>query len=112
MKTITIPIPTIEDIDFSIECLEEFEHPNDCFALDNESQEEVVNKIINDLNNGNEWAWCCVRVIGKYKGLTGEYYLGGCSYESEEHFRTCDYYEDMKNDVYNQIINQLEELGN
>lgn len=110
MKTINIKLPTIEDIDFTIECLEELEHPNDCFALDIESQEEIVNSIIEDLNSGNEWAWCCVRVIGTYKGIVANDYLGGCSYPSEEHFRTCDYYEDMKQTVFNQIIEQLEAL--
>jgi len=49
-------------------------------------------------------------VVGKYKGLEADDFLGGCSYESEEHFRTCDYYADMRNTVYQNIIKQLEEL--
>ncbi len=76
MKTLLINLPSIEDIDFKIECLEEFEHPNNCFALDDESQEEVVGRILRDLENGNEWAWCCVRVVGNYRSIIGEDYLG------------------------------------
>jgi hypothetical protein len=111
MKEITIKLPDIEDIEFTVECHEEWDHPNDCFALDDETQEEIVNKILTDLNNGNEWAWCGVRVVGKYKGLEADDFLGGCSYESEEHFRTCDYYADMRNIVYQNIIEQLEDLA-
>jgi hypothetical protein len=110
MKTINIKLPTIEDIEFTIEAFDEFEHPNDHFALDTETQDEIVNNILNDFNNGNRWAWCYVRVTGKYKGLSSEDNLGCCSYESEEDFKTCGYYDDMKNTVYNAIIKQLEDL--
>ena len=110
MKEITIKLPEIEDIEFTIECLDEFEHPQDCFALDDETQHEVVNRILTDLDNGNEWAWCCVRVIGKYKSFKAETTLGACSYESEEHFRNDDYYADMREEIYNDIISQMEAL--
>jgi hypothetical protein len=111
MKKITITLPTIEQIGFTIECLEEFEHPNDSFALDAESQEEIVNKIIKDLESGNQWAWCYVRVRGEYKGIIGEDGLGCCSYESEADFKSGGCFEDMKDSAYNQIIEKLEALA-
>jgi len=113
MKIMTIKLPKIEDIEFSIECLEEYEHPNNSFALDDETQEEVVNSILKDLNNGNEWAWCSIRVNGSYKNiLKASDYLGCCSYESEEDFiKNSEYYEDMKEVIYQDIIKQLESLS-
>lgn len=39
------------------------------------------------LEVGNEWAWCTVEVIAEYIGASGSDYLGCCSYESEKNFK-------------------------
>lgn len=52
-------------------------------------------RVINELNSGNVWAWAFVRVIVQWGGFTGQDGLGGCSYESEEAFKACPYYADM-----------------
>jgi hypothetical protein len=112
MKEITIKLPEIEDIEFFVECHEEWEHPQNCFALDDETQHEVVNRILTDLDNGNEWAWCSVRVVGTYKGIEEDDFLGGCSYESEKDFIVnSGYYDDMRNEVYQRIIERLKSLA-
>jgi hypothetical protein len=112
MKEITIKLPEIEDIDFSVECHEEWEHPNNCFALDDDSQEEIVNNILTDLESGNEWAWCSVRVIGSYKGIEEDDFLGACSFKSKKDFiENSGYYDDMRNEVYQRIIERLESLS-
>lgn len=50
----------------------------------------------NDLESGNEWAWCEVEVKASWEGFEDSDYLGGCSYESEEAFKAGGYFEDMK----------------
>lgn len=73
---------------------------------------EVEDSIVADLEGGNEWAWCTVKVLAQYDGIDcviGSDYLGCCSYASREDFLKDDgYYESMKDvaraDLYNQLL--------
>ncbi len=56
----------------------------------------IEDEIISDLDNGNEWAWCCVRVRATWEGFTGEDYLGGCCCGSRAEFEAGGYLPDMK----------------
>ena len=59
------------------------------------------------LESGNQWAWCSVCVTARYGSLEGETWLGGCSYESEESFRDCEY-ETMKADALEVLRDRAE----
>lgn len=52
--------------------------------------------ILARLSEGDEWAWCVVKVTVLCGRLSESEYLGGCSYESEEDFRAnSGYFDDM-----------------
>jgi hypothetical protein len=66
--------------------------------------------IISQLDSGNEWAWCRIRVDVTPKSLnyvdiiTGYSLWGGCSYENREEF--------IKSDTYNEMVMQaLDDLN-
>ena len=85
------------EIIFSVECLPEDISPEDnASAIDDETDAEILAWINAELESGNEWAWCQVRVVARYGAFEGTDYLGGCSYRSEEDFKAGGYYEDMK----------------
>jgi hypothetical protein len=84
-------------------------HPDDCFALDVETQKEVVDSIIQD-SQWNEWAWCCVCVKASFGGIEAKTYLGACSYESRKQFEQSGDYEYMKQEVLNELNNKARNL--
>jgi len=69
-----------------------------CSAIDEITDKETENWIINELNNGNIWAWCSIEVTAQLdESLSGHDYLGCCSYLSEQNFiDSNNYYADMK----------------
>jgi len=86
------------NVKYSIECLPE-DLPvrgNALASGDPMLDRETEDSIIADLERGNEWAWCCVKVTAEIDGFTGSDYLGGCSYENEYAFKQGAYFEDMK----------------
>ncbi len=83
------------EITYRLECLSE-DIPfrgNAMASGDDELDREAEQWIEDQLNRGNEWAWCCARVTAtiEFQGHTfeGETYLGCCSYESEADFLRC-----------------------
>jgi hypothetical protein len=105
---------TQDEVEFKIECLEEeIEiHGNAQASGDHEYDVWVEDNIIRELENGNQWAWCCVHVIAQWHDFEGDDYLGACSYESEESFKQPGgYWDDMKAvalaDLQTQIENAL-----
>ena len=65
---------------------------------------ELVDQLIRRLNRGDLWAYCWVKVsavlvVGgrTYRGFAG---LGCCSYENEEDFKKGGYYEQLKDDAF------------
>lgn len=114
MKQITITIPEIKDVEFTIECLPEYApiKGNAMASDDAEYDKKVENSIQRSLNAGNKWAWCCVKVTASYKGFSGTDYLGCCNYKSEKDFiKNSGYYEDMKQTAYDELIKELETLA-
>jgi hypothetical protein len=51
--------------------------------------------IIRRLDSGNPWAWCCIRVTASWEGFSANEYLGACSYQDEEDFKSDGYYDSM-----------------
>jgi hypothetical protein len=104
----------LKDVDFEVLCFpEDMALEGNCIASDNEEYDKKVeNDLREQLENGNEWAWCRVEVIGTYKSLTATEHLGGCSYKSEAQFKRDGYYKDMKNQVLQELNEKLNELFN
>lgn len=63
---------------------------------DDEVDKAAEDAIREQLESGNEWAWCYVKVTAHWKNWTGVDGLGGCSYKNEADFKRDGYYEDMK----------------
>jgi len=116
MKTKTISIPEFEDCAFKLECLpEDTPIRGNCSAIDEETDAATEKWITDQLEAGNEWAWCIVRVTCYYDaglhGITGTDYLGGCSYDSEADFaKEGGYFEDMKRQAYDDFVRKVEAL--
>lgn len=91
-------------VDYTIECLPEDEGPEGHFATGDDEQDRLICEDIRaQLNRGNEWAWCVVKVTASVEldgeRFTGEDYLGACSYDSEADFigdGNTGYFPDMK----------------
>lgn len=87
----------------------------DDFSFEGEFGDEDDEEFIRqELANGNDWAWCKVRVTAQWiapDGTTfeGHDYLGGCSYRSEEDFKQPGgYYDDMKKEAYADLQKAVE----
>lgn len=106
-------------IQFKVECLEEHLpiESNLVDSGDKDLDQQEEQKVINDFNSGNPWAWCTIKVTAFIDGcpVKGVDYLGGCSYKSEDDFKKDGYYEDMcqqaKDDLLNQFKNILSVTG-
>lgn len=62
-------------------------------AEDKAAEDEILAR----LDNGDVWAWACVKVTASYKGITGDDYLGGCCYtDTSDFIAPGGYYDDMK----------------
>jgi hypothetical protein len=89
---------TADEVQFSVECCEEYQPiEGNCSAIDEETDRETEEWIRRQLDKGNQWAWCCVKVEAYWCGFRGVTYLGCCSYLSEKSFKEPGgYYDDMK----------------
>ena len=76
---------------------EEMQIEGNASALDDEEENARTYKWIRDqIDDGNDWAWCSVTVTVTLGTFSGSDSLGGCSYESEKAFRVPGgYYSDM-----------------
>lgn len=113
MKTIKIKLPSIEEVTFRTICREEdMPIEGNVMASGNDAIDRKAEKdIYEQLENGNEWAWCCVEVQAEWRGLVGNDFLGGCSYDSQKDFEEPGgYYDDMKVQAYDDLIAQLRSL--
>ena len=99
---------------YSISLLPEYEDIRGHMATgDDEFDRECENRIITDLESGNDWAWCVVKVTAQYngiRGVTGTDYLGCCSYADEKDFRECGYYADMCDNACRELYEKLADI--
>jgi len=79
---------------------------------DDEFDREVEDKIINDLENGDEWAWCTVEVRASFHELHASAFLGCVSTKDEESFKSEGYYEDMVAEATNALADIVGDLQN
>jgi len=94
-----------EEATIKVECLpEEMSLRGNCMASgDAEFDKQCEDKIIQDYENGNDWAWCIAKVTTNWEGLEATEYLGGCSYKSEQDFINDGYYTDMINSCLEEL---------
>ncbi len=102
----------MDEVDFTIECLpEQTQIEGNAIASGDEDLDNETNASIRaQLDRGNEWAWCCVRVIGRWEDLEADTYLGCCSYRSRKDFESEQYCADMKDEVLDQLNAQIVNL--
>lgn len=105
---------TEESVEIKVECLPEHEpiKGNAMCSGDDEFDREIEEKILNQLLEGNLWAWCCVKVSVKWHEFVAEEYLGCCSYASEEDFRKCVCFKQMKSDALEALNEKVSECWN
>lgn len=95
-----------EGIEITLTCEEEFVQirGNAMASGDDAVDREAEQWVIDQLESGNPWAWCCAHVVVTWHGFKGEDFLGCCSYKSEEDFREPDgYFDDMVQVAIDQI---------
>ena len=97
-----------DEIEFTVEIMpEDLPIEGNCMASgDDEFDRECEQNIQRDLESGNPWAWCIVRVGAshpKLPGIEGTDYLGCCSYASEDDFKAGGYFDDMCESAYQDL---------
>ena len=93
-------------VEYSIECLpEETSVKGNALASGDDAQDkEAEDWILAELDRGNEWAWCTVKVTATLGAFRGVDYLGCCSYHSEADFcQPGQYFEDMKGEALDDL---------
>jgi hypothetical protein len=91
-----------EDIDFV----------GNCSVIDEKTDKKTEQRIREQLQNGNGWAWCTIHVSATIGEFSGHDYLGGCSYKNGEEFmKEGGYYEDMKSEAIDRLISNIESAG-
>ena len=104
----------MDQLKFEVECLPEEINPYTDYldSGDKEQDRKDVDAMMRDLNRGNAWAWCCVKVIARFNGFSGCDYLGACSYKDQADFEKDGYFEDMKyqaiDDLKKNILSTIE----
>lgn len=93
---------------FEIDCEpEDVSIEGNCSAIDPVTDRETAEWIRSELDSGNVWAWCYVRVRATFRRFTGSDTLGCCSYRSQADFKLCGYYADMQREACAQIASML-----
>ncbi len=101
---------TEDEVTFTLSCEpEDISIEGNAMASGDDEADRAQEQWIRDqLDSGNEWAWCAVTVRAEWEGFHGEDHLGACSYKSAEDFKTPGgYYDDMKAtalDALNEVI--------
>jgi hypothetical protein len=109
---------TADEVEFILECEpEDTPIEGNASAIDPETDARIEKWIRDQLDSGNEWAWCAVTVTARWKDFVGMNHLGCCSYRSREDFMACGYFDDLKevaladlNDAVARCATELEEL--
>lgn len=77
---------------------------------DEAEDRRAEDEIIKQLEAGNEWAWCTIKVTASWKDFEGTDYLGSCSYKSKRDFIECDHYwPDMVARAFDDLVAAVEQ---
>lgn len=97
-----------DEVEFEIELLEEDVPVRGNFASDEpEEDRKMEDEILRRLEAGDQWAWCCVKVVARWNGFEAFDILGCCSYESEKDFKRDGYWEDMKAEALRELNEEV-----
>jgi hypothetical protein len=102
---------TIEEVEFKINVDQDFlpVRGNAMSSGNEDFDRKAEDEILADLDRGNVWAWADAEVVASWNGFSGSVRLGCCSYKSEEDFRQCEYYWQMKTDSLNELNKNIAE---
>lgn len=94
--------------DIEVRCEPEVERiEGNASSIDEETDRETEAWIHEELESGNEWAWCNVLVTAAHAGEDGADSLGCCSYKSEADFRAGPYYGDLVDRALQELAQKL-----
>lgn len=102
------------DVEYEISVYPEDPHSvrgNVLASGDEEADREAEQAVLRALGNGNQWAWCTVKVEARLPGLAalkGTAYQWYCSYGSESAFKRCTDYADMKDEAREDLYRTIE----
>lgn len=72
---------------------------------DDEVDRAEEDRILNELDDGNVWAWASVTLTCTFGGFEGFDSLGACSYRDEDDFKQPGgYYEDMREQAFENLV--------
>ncbi len=101
-------------LQFDLSCFpEDIPFVGNCSAVNDAVDSATENLIREGLEAGNEWSWCCVSVRVTHPDIPDVYgraSLGGCSYASEQDFRSDPYFADLKTEAYQDFLSKLENI--
>jgi len=69
-------------------------------------------RITGELENGNQWVWCNPKVTISLGGLKTSSELTECSFDGENEFMESEYFEAMKEECINEIVDKLIDILN
>lgn len=94
------------EVEYSILCLQEDASiRGNCMASGDDEADEVCAKWIEkQLDQGNPWAWCTVKIVVEWQDMEGTAVLGCCSYKSEADFKAAGGYFDQ---MYAEALDDL-----
>lgn len=99
-----------EDIEYEYEIHEESpcEIKGNVLASGNKQEDEKAEQwVIDQLESGNQWAWCTMRVVARWRDrVEAETYLGMCSFKNEEDFVKSEY-KQMKIEAKDELLQIL-----
>ena len=79
-------------------------------VFDNFDSPHQAKEIHKDYLDGNEWAWFCAKVRASYAGIDSEpQYLGCCSYENEEDFKSDSYYDSLVDEALADLATKIDQ---
>lgn len=97
-----------DEVKFSVSMTEETDPPDEKMIEDAECRKWIRDQ----LDSGNQWAWCMVVVRAQWNKFQGEATLGCCSYKSQEDFvQNSGYYEDLCMEAMNDLQESLEKIA-
>lgn len=101
---------TRDDVKIGVECYPEDAdvRGNAMVSGDDEADKKAEDEIIELLESGEVWAWCCVEVAARWGSFSGHNYLGCCSYRNEGDFREGGYFEQMIQEAIDDLNQQVQ----
>lgn len=92
----------------TLECMpEDLVIEGNCSSIDPQTDREQEQWIRDQLDSGNEWAWCTAHVEISWRGFTEHEYLGACSYLSEANFVECGERDTMRSEACIRLARRL-----